>query len=193
MNISLIIPAAGMSTRYSANKLFKKIDEKPVFERSINPYLNLNLDIILILGNEGNHLRRLATDAFGQSIRFEVNKSFQDGLSASIITGVLASNPNTEYFAFSLGDKPFIKQDTVIKLLKELKQNRPQILVPTFNNIPGHPTFFSNTFRNELLALKGDSGGIQVIEKHRSNVTFSPVEDEGIVMDMDMYFSDNNT
>lgn len=182
-----------MSTRYSANKLFKKIDEKPVFERSINPYLNLNLDIILILGNEGNHLRRLATDAFGQSIRFEVNKSFQDGLSASIITGVLASNPNTEYFAFSLGDKPFIKQDTVIKLLKELKQNRPQILVPTFNNIPGHPTFFSNTFRNELLALKGDSGGIQVIEKHRSNVTFSPVEDEGIVMDMDMYFSDNNT
>jgi len=68
-----------------------------------------------------------------------------------------------------------------------LEHRKPQILIPTFQDQPGHPTFFSFKFTPELLALTGDTGARKLIQRYGRDVLFVPVVDEGVSLDMDCY------
>ena len=188
MKISMIVPAAGSSTRHPPNKLLDKIGNRTVIEQTLETYLNYDFEILLIIGYEAERITEIIPAKIQTQIQIIKNDYYLKGLAESIKTGVRAAQRGYYYFGFSLGDKPFITKETVKTLLYELETNRPKILIPTFKGTIGHPAFFSQIYHSELLTLTGDSGGRELLNTHADDITYFPVNDRGIILDMDAYY-----
>ena len=54
-----------------------------------------------------------------------------------------------------------------------------------FNGQRGHPVGFAGQWLDELLALTGDHGGKPILEAHRPSLVLCPVDDAGVLRDVD--------
>jgi molybdenum cofactor cytidylyltransferase len=75
-------------------------------------------------------------------------------------------------------------------MLKYLIDNQPRILVPIYQEKVGHPTYFSKDYIEDFCLIFGDTGGREVVKKYPNAVTYLPVNDEGVILDMDKYLKD---
>jgi len=193
MKISMIIPAAGMSTRHKFNKLLQPLNDSTVIERTINTYLNHEFEIIVITGYESHKLLSTIPLFTKDKINIYHNSNFEAGYSTSIKLGVQSVNNDCDYFGFGLGDKPFIQDNTIQLLVNILSENKPKILIPTFDGIMGHPTFFSKDYYIEFMQITGDYGGKKLLNTNLKDLMYFPVNDRGIILDMDMYYNQNES
>jgi len=189
MNICVIITAAGTSSRQNQNKLLMRSCNETIIEKTIYTFTNINVDIFVVVGHQKEELIPVIEHRFGTDINIVVNEDYKMGIASSIVKGINAGQIIYDYYGFCNGDKPFIKKKTVRSLVDYLSQKKPQILVPVFQEKVGHPTFFSREFLDDMVNLKGDIGGSQVIKKYQEKVTYLPVDDEGIILDMDKHLS----
>ncbi len=192
MNISIIIPAAGLSKR-NPGKLLKTIKHtlqdkhQTVLETTVSKFIDFEINIIVVVGHDKTRITRLLRTAFSNRITIVENIEYKSGMGSSLTTGVSALPSNTDYFGFCLADKPFIQESTINTLLDSLKKDKPNILVPTFNDNIGHPNFFTIDYKTYFLNLNEDIGGKSLIKQEKNNVMTLPISDKGIITDMDEY------
>ena len=184
----MIIPAGGSSSRQKTNKLLVKLGYQTVIEQTIENYIDHAVDIIVITGYERAIVKQNIVQRFSSRVKIIYNPVYMDGLASSLKTGIGFASDDYDYWGFSLGDKPFISQFTVTSLLEKLETMKPKILVPVYNKTIGHPNFFSTCLTAELAGISGDIGGRSIIKKHLNDTLFIPVEDQGVIKDMDAYF-----
>lgn len=189
MQHSIIITAAGMSTRQKSNKLLMKIDNKIVIEKTIETFINFDFEIIVVLGHQKEKLEPILLDKFGDKIIITINAEYKRGISLSLKSGLLVANNHSDYYWFCNGDKPFIKTQTIKKIMANMAKENPKILVPRYRNSIGHPTIFHREIISNFFNISGDVGGIQLINENFENVSFINVNDRGIILDMDRYLS----
>jgi molybdenum cofactor cytidylyltransferase len=187
MKISMIVAAAGMSTRQGKNKLLIRSGNETIIEKTIYNLLNNNLDIFVIVGHQKELIVPILIDRFRNDIQIIENEDYESGLASSLKAGITAAGDGYDYYGFCNGDKPFIKVKTIENLLKYLTANEPKILVPLYQETSGHPTFFSKEFVNDFSLIYGNTGGREIIKKYPGDVTYLPINDEGIILDMDKY------
>ena len=192
LNLAMIVTAAGRSTRFPPNKLLEILEDRTAIEHTVNTFINFELDLYVILGYQSEQVQEVLLNRFADKIICEFNTDFHSGLASSVITGVKAAGRTYDYWCFCPGDKPFIQQKTVDTLIQTLNEKKPLILVPRYDNKPGHPSFFSTELSPFFLAATGDVGGKQVVETFRSDTLFIDVSDEGVSMDMDYYLEFEN-
>jgi len=187
LNLSMIITAAGRSTRFPPNKLLEVLEDRSAIEHTVNTFTSFDLDLYVILGYQSEKVQPILEARFDDRIIMEYNTDFHSGLASSVITGIKAAGRTYDYWGFCPGDKPFIQQKTVAQLIEILEARKPLILVPRYQGKPGHPTFFSTELLPFFMAMKGDSGGRQVVQTFPSETLYVDVEDEGVTLDMDHY------
>jgi len=189
-NVTMIITAGGMSTRHPPNKLLNIIGDDKVIEKTILQFIKFPIRIIVVTGFERSKILK-AVSAYSNQILVVHNPKYKSGISTSIRTGVLASD-DPDYYGFCNGDKPFIETRTIRRLVEILNEKLPDILYPINSSIPGHPVFFKQSFKTQLLALEGDEGGRQIINENRKKVTVLSTQDTGVILDMDRFLDDQN-
>lgn len=189
MKICMIVTAAGMSTRQKQNKLLIRTCHETVIEKTIYTFTNLGVDIFVVVGHQKNEMIPILEHRFGNKIEIIENENYETGIASSIKVGLSAAGKNYDYYGFCNGDKPFIKKRTVQKIIEYVAANKPEILVPMFQEKSGHPTVFAKQFFKKFDKLKGDVGGIEIINKFPNSVTYLPVNDEGIILDMDKHLT----
>ena len=189
ISVQLIITAAGLSRRQPPNKLLLPLGDKTVIETTVENFIETDMDINVVTGHQQEKIEPYLTQRFGNRITIVHNPDYSSGLASSIKAGMTINTEKPDYWCFCNGDKPFIKPAKIELLLTELEHWKPPILVPTYQDQPGHPTFFSTDFTSELLALIGDTGARDIIQRHGRDVLFVPVDDEGIALDMDRYIN----
>ncbi len=192
MNIRLIITAAGMSRRLPPNKLLEKRGEITALEKTVRSFLGFNLDMVVVIGFQAEKTRILLSKKFGEKIQVVLNNEYESGLASSLKAGLTAPAEKIDYYGFSLGDKPFIERKTIEYILDHLNRNKPKILIPAYHGHNGHPAFFLRNFKKDLMLLKGNMGARQIIRNLSSQVTFLPVPDRGIILDLDLYNRESN-
>ena len=192
MKIAMIITAAGMSTRQGKNKLLIRLCNETIIEKTINNFIDQYLDIFVTVGYQKELIVPIIADRFRNDIQIVENKDYDSGIASSIKAGISAAGVGYDYYGFCNGDKPFIKVKTIKILLKYLVENKPLILVPIYQEQSGHPTFFSKEFIKDFDLISGDTGGREVIKKHPEAVIYLPINDEGIILDMDKYLTDES-
>ena len=190
MRICIIITAAGMSTRQKQNKLLIRSCNQTIIEKTIDIYLKYNLDIFVIVGYQKELIVPIIADRFRNDIRIIENMNYKTGIASSLKAGVNIVRETYDYLGFCNGDKPFIKAKTIEIILNYIAENNPSILVPIYQEQSGHPTFFSKDFIDDFDKISGDTGGRQVIKNNLNAVTYLPINDEGIILDMDKYLKD---
>ncbi len=106
------------------------------------------------------------------------------GMGDSIACGVAATADAAGWLVLP-ADLPLIQAASLLAVARELQNHT--VVVPFFAGQRGHPVGFGPQARDELLALRGDSGAASVVAawKQRGGVGVLELDDVGCVTDVD--------
>ena len=189
-NIRGLLLCGGTSTRFGSDKLVVRhsrgdgnpADGQPLAVRSVRNLILGAGNALAIIPLGATALRR-ALEPTGCDIL--ETKDTERGLGASLAAGV-ASSAEAGGWIVALGDMPFIDPETIAAVRAALEGGAP-IAAPVIAGTGkrGHPVGFARALKEELAALDGDEGARSVIQRHRDAVVLLPVDDAGIVADVD--------
>ena len=181
--ISTIILAAGESRRMDKPKQLLPLGKTTILEQTIDNYLNSEVhDVVVVLGYRAEEIVSLITK---RPVRVAVNSAYREGMSTSIVAGLSLISDNAQGIMFALADQPFVDSQTINRLVESFGACDKSIIVPTYQGRRGHPVIFSIKYKEELLSLKGDIGGREIIHRHPGVVLEVAVNCEGICVDID--------
>lgn len=83
----------------------------------------------------------------------------------------------------ALADMPDVGPETFAAISHGLEQ--APLCRPTHHGRPGHPVGFRAALFDQLSRLRGDEGAISVLRRHREDLLELPVNDAGILRDID--------
>ena len=118
-------------------------------------------------------------------IKLAINPDYEQGMSTSIIAGLNLVHGRVQGVMLVLGDQPLVNSQTINSLIEEFYNHEKGIAVPTYQGKRGHPIIFAIKYKEQLLKLKGDMGGRQIIKDHPDDILEVAVNSESIVADFD--------
>ena len=186
--ITAIVLAAGASSRMGDFKQLLPIEGTPMLEGTLTKVLSFPfLEVIAVLGHKEHEIRETIHI---QDPRFKwvSNPDYKEGLSSSIKMAIHQHDKQTKGIFVFLGDQPLLKKSTIdrmLQVIKNLPTNQSKLIVqPAFNGIPGHPVFISTQMIPYLNNITGDQGA-KPIFKFADQHSFVPIDDEGVILDID--------
>ena len=84
-----------------------------------------------------------------------------------------------------MADQPHLKQETILRLLEGFQRSEKGIGAVVWNEQIGNPVIFHEKYREELLALEGDTGGKRVLKRHLEDVYLCEAEEKTELKDYD--------
>ncbi|MFP5401509.1 MAG: NTP transferase domain-containing protein [Gammaproteobacteria bacterium] len=84
----------------------------------------------------------------------------------------------------ALADMPFIQPSTHRAIAAALRAGA-SLAAPQYQGRRGHPVGFAGEWLEALSALSGDHGGRDILGVHRAQLVLQPVDDPGVLMDVD--------
>jgi len=181
--ISAILLAAGESKRMGKPKQLMPLGRTSILEQTIDNYLNSEVnEVIVVLGHRAEEAKRIMA---ARPVKLAINPNYQQGMSTSIIAGLNMVDSRARAVVIALGDQPFIDSQTLNRLIDEFYNHDKGIAIPVYRGRRGHPVIFAIRYKGELLELKGDIGGREIIDRHPDDVLEVPVNCEGIYIDID--------
>ena len=179
--ITGIILASGFSKRMARDKLLLEVGGLPVIERILRAAKSSLLDdVILVYQNA-----KVRAIAENYQVRTVYNDSAHEGQSTAVKLGVRESHPDTDAFMFLVGDQPFLDPATINILIDQFTKNQQSIIVPVYNGKRGNPVIFPALFKDDLLAIEGDTGGRGIIQRMTDRVKPVPIMDSRAGLDID--------
>ncbi|MEP0518701.1 MAG: molybdopterin-binding/glycosyltransferase family 2 protein [Hyphomicrobiales bacterium] len=165
-SVAAIVLAAGQSKRMGANnKLVAELDGSALVHHVVRAARDSRISkTVLVTGAEPEKIRAAVAE-------FEIdvahNREFDDGLSTSLRTGLraLIDDPvQPDAAIVLLGDMPRISQPMIDKLVSAFDPIKGrEIIVPTNNGKRGNPVVWSARFFDQLMDVKGDTGGRHLV------------------------------
>jgi molybdenum cofactor cytidylyltransferase len=182
--ISGIILAAGESRRMGSPKALLRYQGKTFIGRICESFLAAGVDeLIVVLGARADELQRAIP--VHPALRTVVNPRYFQGQLSSLTTGIGALSPESEAAIVNLVDHPLISATTISALLSSFRESPLPIVIASYNGKRGHPVLFSSQVYGELLAAPLDQGAKVVVRKDPSRVRELPLDDPGILADID--------
>lgn len=114
-----------------------------------------------------------------------LNPDAAEGPISSIRAGIAALPTGVEAFVVCPVDHPRVEPGTVAGLLAGFIRGRPPLAIPTLDGERGHPTLFSAELIPELLEPGLEEGARTVVLRHLERALLVPVDDEGVMADID--------
>ncbi len=178
--MTAILLAAGSGKRFGSQKLLARLPDGRYVVEAAAKNLLAGAGRVIAITSRDERLMKVLDDCGCQVM---VNADAEEGMGTSIAAGVRAS-ADAAGWLIALGDMPYIRPDTIASVLKAL-DDASRIVIPTFGGQRGHPVAFAGVFGRELMALQGDSGARGVVAAHADRVKLLPVDDAGVVQDID--------
>jgi len=181
--ISAIVLAAGKAARFGRCKQLMPLGGKPLLQHTLDNLRKSKIDdVVVVLGDHADDIRR--------EIRFEgerviMNPDFAQGMSTSIQAGLRALPKEADGAMIVLADQPLVAPRTLDHLIDEYRRARPSVAVPTFNGFRGNPVIVDRSLFGEMMEIRGDIGCRAVFGDHAESIMKVPVDDRGVVTDID--------
>ena len=189
--IAAIILAAGASSRFGSDKLLHPVSINgitlPLAAHSLLPWLKTFGHVTVVVKPSAETLcsaveEALSTKQIGK-IHWAINQHAALGLATSLATGVRMTHDAAGWL-IGLADMPLI-QAKVIDRVRLALMDGAQLAAPSHNGRHGHPVGFTSQYREELLALKGDTGGRTLLKRDRAKIVQINIDDDGMFKDID--------
>jgi molybdenum cofactor cytidylyltransferase len=157
--------------------------QSTIVERTIDNLLNSAVsETIVVLGYRDEEIRKTIS---GKPVKIAINPDYQQGMSTSIIAGLKQIDKRARAVLTALGDQPFVDSQAINSLVEAFIANKRGIIIPVYQGKRGNPVIFSIRYKGELLNLKGDVGGREIIKRHPDDVLEVAVNCEGVLLDID--------
>jgi molybdenum cofactor cytidylyltransferase len=133
----------------------------------------------------GHRQAEIAAELADNGVTLVENPRYAEGMLSSVRAGISAAPPDAEWLVLALGDQPSLRPETVTRLLAAAREGPETIVVPSYGGRRGHPLVFHARYRAEILALAGDRGLKELLQRHPTAIRHVLFEDEAVLADMD--------
>ena len=216
--IHIIYMAAGNSRRFGSNKLFYELDGKPMYRHLLDRLVGIKnrynksksdsqtIDITVVT----RYREILDYCACIPDCHAVISPDSEKGISYTIKAGIMAvqeqkklkkssevthhTAETEEYYMFAVADQPYLKSQSVIKLIDKVLENKGNMrLVFSLRcgDAVGNPCVFHASLIPQLLSLEGDKGGRSVTKKY--DCVYVDIADERELMDIDTLSNSKHT
>lgn len=187
VQIAVIYMASGFGKRFGRNKLLEPVNGRALYLHGLEKFIrwqeeckknekeeNLQLKINLVLVSQWEEI---LTFGRRQGLICVENNQAEEGITASVRLGLQAAG-ESDYYLFSVADQPGLKLETLDAFIWEFLENTKKkdgFSIGCLCEEKGsrkNPVIFHRRYREELLALRGDTGGSQVIKRYPGEVFF---------------------
>src|SRR5207244_8101538 len=181
-----IILAAGESRRMGTLKPLLPFGSGSVIGQVVRSLQACPIDAVLVVvGHRGAEIAAHLREFELPLLRIVENPNYVQGMLSSVQAGVAAADPATTQFLISLADQPSIPPELIRHLIGVFEEQRPGMLVPTFEGRRGHPLLTDARYRDEIATLDPDVGLRELLQRHSEDLRLSPVSIEAVVRDLD--------
>lgn len=180
--VSVILLAAGESKRMGKPKLLLPLGGGTILEKTVDNILSSRVDeVIVVLGAEAQKIEKAIT---GKPVNIIFNPEYHQGMSTSLIAGLKQVSSQAQRVMVALSDQPLIEKDTYNKLINESLNSNKGITVPLYKTKRGNPIIFAINYKDELLSLKGDVGGREILRRHPDDILEVAVDSGSIYINL---------
>jgi molybdenum cofactor cytidylyltransferase len=182
--IASITLAAGDSERMGKPKALLKIGPLVFLETIFNLLEEAKYDPqIIVLGNDFKEIFQSLQKK--RKILFLRNQFPEKGQLYSLQCGLKHVPGDVPGCLVVLVDHPLVSLTTYLSI-HEAAQNFPyKIIIPVFEGKRGHPVYFGKKYFNDLLTAPLLEGARHVVQKNENSVLELPVDDPGVLVDID--------
>ena len=194
MNISAIIPAAGKSVRMGQPKMLMPWGNTTVLGKVVQTLESAGVKNIIVVTNS-----KIAPQVTSYELRVVLNdvgemlESIQLGLQALLpppslqdTSPIFGENGGSrEGVLICLGDQPQIEEENVCKVCDAFRQNKSQIVVPSYQMRRGHPWLVARPLWDEILAMKSDQSPRDFLNAHTNEIEYVNLDTPTILQDLD--------
>jgi len=190
-NIVGLILAAGKSERMGNLKPLLPIGNQTFLSRLFQNIEPSKLsDWRLVLGYCQEEILQKSAVPRGQVI---YNPEYETGQLSSLIYGLRNIDwDKTDGVMVFLIDHPLISTSLIDLLIQEFSDSRAPIIIPSYHGKRGHPVIFRRCLFQELSTAPLDQGAVAIVRRHQNEIMQVPVEDEGVIVDVDTPFEYEN-
>jgi len=183
VSVSIIYLAAGFGKRFGGNKLLEPLEGKRLFEHGLGTLLQLKgyleeemgIQTDLIVVSQYSEILDFGKE---KGIRTVENPYAAEGITASIRLGTEAAGEERDYYLYAVADQPWLRWETLAGMLQRFLplsyMEKALIGCLAGGGRRGNPAIFHRQLREELLALKGDKGGSQLMKRYPDAVVEYP-------------------
>ena len=181
--VSAILLAAGESKRMGKPKLLMPFGKSTILEQTVDNLLNSTVsEVIVVLGYKAEEVMpKLAA----KPLKTAINPNYHQGMSTSIVAGLNLIDGKAEAVMLALADQPLVDSKIINELIQQFYAHKKGIVNPAYQGRRGHPIIFTIKYKTELLGLKGDVGGRQIVKEHPDDILEVAVDSPGINIDID--------
>jgi len=166
------------------NKLLEHVDDVPMVLTVVRAALASSADEVVVVTGEDRE--RVEECLAGLPVRLLWNPDHIKGLSTSLRAGVSALPSGARAVAVCLGDMPLVRPGHINTLIRAfLADSEGSIFVPTWQGQRGNPVLWTVDLLPEIGTLKGDVGAKMLMSRHPTKVREVPVDEPGILTDVD--------
>ncbi len=182
----VLLLAAGRSRRMRGDdKLLQPVDGVAILRSRAKAALATGQDVIVVLPSGAQEAaRRDVLD--GLPLRIVTAQRAEDGMSASLVTGLAAMPVPSDAVMILLGDLPELQAEDLRRVMSAARAE-PHFIWrgASDQGHPGHPVVFPARFFDDLAAVTGDSGASGVIRAHSGDLRLCPLPGQRAVTDLD--------
>ena len=171
--MQLVVPilAAGKSSRMGNIKQLLKIEGKTLIENAIETSMKIEKTSTLCV--LGAHAAEIKKKVDMSNVDVTINKDYELGLSSSIISGIKHLQKQKKQFDgifLLLADQPAIKVAYYQEMVALFSKEKKKIIASKYENGFGVPAIFPKSFIENLLAIKGDKGAKEFLQKNKKEI-----------------------
>lgn len=179
-----IILAAGTSSRMGKPKQLLEVNGICMLDHAIQAALNAEINSpVVVLGANAKQIESQST--LLDQCTFVLNEKYNQGLSTSLISGVLSSPNQSTAYIFILADQPLVSGELILKMMKKFKKEKADILYPEYLGQRGNPVIITSNLRNRLLLAKGDTGAKFLFSDSTLNIVPWATSTDAVIADID--------
>ena len=182
--ISLIVLAAGESTRMKENKLLLKLNDETLIEHVVRVARESDVnEVIVVLGYEATRIKESLAKT---GCKFAVNNNYMKGQSESVKVGLSSVSDNAEAMMILPADVALVDPKSINKVLDEYRRSKNAIVIASHRQQSGHPILLDRTVFPEISRIEEDTQGLKaVINRHRTEINYLEVGTENVLVDID--------
>lgn len=182
--ISLIVLAAGKSTRMKENKLLLKVNGETLVKHVVRIAKKSSADeVVVVLGYEAQRVREQLAKL---DCMLVVNENYMRGQSESVKVGLASVSSNAEAAMIHPADVALIDPESIDKVADEYRKSRNRIVIASHQQQSGHPILIDRTLFPEVARIDENSFGLKaVINRHRSEIRYVEVGTGNVLIDID--------
>lgn len=182
--IAIVLLAAGDSRRFHGNKMLSEVDGMPMYQRMISKIKDIPAEQKIIVTQYEEIMNFISENRREYFIKAIKNEHSEWGISHSIHLG-LEHCQDAEAYLFSVCDQPYLKKESIVKLIETYTQSEKQIACLSYQGKLGNPVVFHKSYWSQLQRLTGDSGGKSIVKQDMDNVELVEVQDPKELFDID--------